>query len=195
MSDDISLKNEIQRKLIHFGSGIIPILVLFYGREFILPLLSVITILFVLVDFFKSKINWMKKIYTYFFKTIVRKNEFENLTGATWVLIGNLIVLIIFPENIAIFSMFILCISDSFAAIIGKYSGQTRLSNKSLQGSIAFFISGLLVSIFFSSITLPFRFFAVISATVIELIPSRINDNISIPITTALCCTIGDLIT
>lgn len=195
MSDDISLKNEIQRKLIHFGSGIIPILVLFYGREFILPILSVITILFVLVDIFKSKINWMKKIYTNLFKTIVRKNEFENLTGATWVLIGNLIVLIIFPENIAIFSMFILCISDSFAAIIGKYSGQTRLMSKSLQGSIAFFISGLLVSIFFSSITLPFRFFAVISATVIELIPSRINDNISIPITTALCCTIGDLIT
>ncbi|MBC8196797.1 MAG: hypothetical protein H8E60_02805 [Candidatus Marinimicrobia bacterium] len=194
MPDGISLKNEIQRKLIHFASGIIPILVLFYGRELILPILSVITILFVLVDFFKSKIYWLKNIYTYFFKTIIRENEFDNLTGASWVLIGNLIVLLIFPENIAIFSMFILSISDSFAAIIGKYSGQTKLMNKSLQGSIAFFISGLLVSIFFSSIALSIRVFAVISASVIELIPSRINDNISIPITTALCCTIGDLI-
>ena len=40
MPNDISLKKEIQRKLIHFGSGIIPILVLIYGRELIFPFLS-----------------------------------------------------------------------------------------------------------------------------------------------------------
>jgi dolichol kinase len=193
MPNDISLKKEIQRKLIHFGSGIIPILVIFYGRESILPILSVLTILFVLIDFFKSKIIWIKILYLYFFKTIVRENEFENLTGASWVLLGNLFVLLLFPENIAIFSMFILCISDSLAAIIGKYSGNTKIFNKSLQGSISFIISGLFVSTFFPNIALSIRVFAIISATGIELFPSQINDNISIPITIALCCTIGGL--
>ncbi len=66
MPNDISLKKEIQRKLIHFGSGIIPILVLIYGRELILPILGISTLLFIIVDYLKSKINWMKNLYRYF---------------------------------------------------------------------------------------------------------------------------------
>ena len=57
MPNDISLKKEIQRKLIHFGSGIIPVLVLIYGREFILPILGISTLLFIIVDYLKSNIN------------------------------------------------------------------------------------------------------------------------------------------
>ena len=83
MPNDISLKEEIQRKLIHLVSGIIPILVLIYGKDFILPKLVLVTVIFVFIDFFKSKLNWILNVYKFFFKTISREHELNCFTGAS----------------------------------------------------------------------------------------------------------------
>lgn len=191
MHNSISLQKEILRKLIHFGSGIIPILVIIFGKGTVLPILVIFTILFILVDFLKSKINWMFKLYKYFFQSISRKSELYKLTGASWFLLGDVIVLIIFPENIAIFSMLLLSVSDTFAAIVGKIFGKTKLFLKSLEGTFAFFLSGLIVSMFFQDLPLSIRLFTVLTATIVEIYSTKINDNLTIPIASAFVCTLG----
>lgn len=191
MHNSISLQKEILRKLIHFGSGIIPILVIFFEKETVLPILVIFTILFISVDFLKSKINWMFKLYKYFFQSISRKNELYKLTGASWFLLGDVIVLIIFPENIAIFSMLLLSVSDTFAAIFGKIFGNTKLFLKSLEGTFAFFLSGLIISMFFQDLPLSIRLITVLTATIVEIYSTKINDNLTIPIVSAFVCTLG----
>ena len=191
MPNDISLIKEIQRKLIHFSSGIIPILVLFYGRDTVLPKLFLFTFLFILIDLLKSRINWMLNIYIFFFKSISRYYEIYLITGASWFLLGYLTVLIIFPENIAVFSMLLLSVSDSFAAIIGKYIGKTNFFFKTLEGSFAFLLSGLIISIFFQEIPFQIKIATVIFATIVELFSTKINDNLSIPILSAMFCFLG----
>ena len=191
MHNSISLQKEILRKLIHFGSGFIPILVIFFGKETVLPILVIFTILFISVDFLKSKINWMIKLYKYFFQSISRKNELYKLTGASWFLLGDVIVLIIFPENIAIFSMLLLSVSDTFAAIVGKIFGKTKIFLKSLEGTFAFFLSGLIISMFFQDLPLSIRLFTVLTATIVEIYSTKINDNLTIPIASAFVSTLG----
>jgi diacylglycerol kinase (CTP) len=191
MPNDISLKEEIQRKLIHLASGIIPILVLIYGKDFILPKLALITVIFVFIDFFKSKLNWMLNVYKFFFKTISREHELNCFTGASWLLLGDLFVLSIFPESIAVFSMFLLSISDSFAAIFGKYFGETKLFLKTLEGSFAFLISGFLIAIFFQEIPLSLKIITVVIATITEALPLKVSDNLIIPVLSASVCYLG----
>ena len=191
MPNDISLKEEIQRKLIHLVSGIIPILVLIYGKDFILPKLVLVTVIFVFIDFFKSKLNWILNVYKFFFKTISREHELNCFTGASWLLLGYLFVLSIFPESIAVFSMFLLSISDSFAAIVGKCFGETKLYLKTLEGSFAFLISGFLIAIFFQEIPLSLKIITVVIATIAEALPLKVNDNLTIPVLSASVCYLG----
>lgn len=191
MPKEISFNKEIQRKLIHFCSGIIPVLVFVYGKEIVLPKLLIFTFLFLSIDFLKSKINWISKSYSFFFKSISRENEIKNITGATWFLLGDLISLYLFPERIAIFSMLLLSVSDTVAALIGRLYGKTKIFIKSLEGSFAFCISGFLVSIIFTEIPILIKILTVIFATAIEIIPIKLNDNLTIPVLSGAFCYIG----
>ena len=191
MPKEISFNKEIQRKLIHFCSGIIPLLVYIYGKEIVLPKLLLFTILFLIIDFLKSQIKWISKLYTFLFKSILRENEIKEFTGASWFLLGDLISLLLFPEKIAIFSMFLLSVSDTAAALIGRLYGKTKIYLKSLEGSFAFCISGFLVSILFTEIPILIKTLTVIFATMIELIPMKINDNLTIPILSGSFCYLG----
>ena len=97
----------------------------------------------------------------------------------------------IFPKNIAVFSMFILCFSDTLAALFGRKFGKIKIGNKSLEGFFAFIFSGLLISCIFQNIPFFIRFASVIFAGLIELNSIKINDNITIPWTVSVICIIG----
>ena len=183
MYNSISLKSEIQRKFIHLGSSFIPIVILIVGREWSIVYLGIITPIFILFDLFKSKVKILKKLYNSIFGRITRDNEFDNLTGASFVLIGCFLTLLFFRLEIAVFSMFVMSICDSFAAIIGKSLGKVYIFNKTLEGTIGFIISGFLLLIFIPFIPVRWGVLAIIIASLIELFPyPQINDNLSIPL-------------
>ncbi|MBV67388.1 MAG: phosphatidate cytidylyltransferase, partial [Candidatus Marinimicrobia bacterium] len=109
----ISLKNEIARKIIHLSSIIIPIFLLFYGKELTLLYLLPITIFFLILDILRIRSKNFKSLYNYFFISITRKNESKKLTGASYVFLSSLIIIFFFSENIAVISLFIMIISDT----------------------------------------------------------------------------------
>ncbi len=126
-----------------------------------------------------------------FMKPILRGHELNGdgpvLTGGTYITIAFLICVIIFPKPLAITSMFVVIFCDSFAAIIGKSMGKHFITNKTIEGSIAFFVTGVIIICLTPKITNSpaeyyIGFFAVFLAAIFELIPLRIDDNISIPV-------------
>jgi dolichol kinase len=80
---------------------------------------------------------------------MLRKHEMKKkkllLTGASWVLISAVLTVLIFPKVIAVIAFIILIISDISAALVGRKWGRTKLGKKSLEGTLAFIVSGLLV--------------------------------------------------
>jgi dolichol kinase len=124
-------------------------------------------------------------------KPILRGHEIDNdksvFTGGTYITIAFLICVIIFPKQIAITAMFVVIFCDSFAAIAGKSIGKHFIANKTLEGSLAFFVTGVIIIILTPKVTDSITeyyigFIAILLSTIFELIPLKIDDNISTPI-------------
>ena len=82
--------------------------------------------------------------------------------------------------------MSIMLVSDSCAAIIGKFWGSKRFDNgKSVEGTLAFFISAVcVVYFFFPAISPAIIAVTALSASLAEFFEKdlRIDDNFSIPL-------------
>ena len=76
-----------------------------------------------------------------------------------------------------------LTIGDSFAAVIGKLLPVGQIGSKHISGSIAGLIASLIVVSYLNqNISILVLFLGATIAMFIELIPSRVNDNLTIPI-------------
>ncbi len=111
----------------------------------------------------------------------------KRLNGASYVLIAASLCVFLFPKVIAISAIAILVISDTTSALIGRRFGRHRFLAKSLEGSCAFFVSAVLVIFLTPKIDNLFMEYiiGIIAAaigTVVEALPIKIDDNLSIPL-------------
>jgi dolichol kinase len=86
-------------------------------------------------------------------------------------------------------SLLIMSISDSVAALIGRSYGRTEIyKGKTLEGSFSFLLSTIIIlSIFSVNLNLYAVVFISIIIMFVELFSSdRINDNLTIPICSAI---------
>ena len=188
----ILIKKELMRKLIHLSSLWIPLLYFFISKYPMMMVLGTITIFFVAIDLFRAENNLLQKCFL-FFQFVLRDFEktHDRLTGASYLLISSFIVIGCFDKLTAIIALSVLVISDSAAAIVGKIFGKTAFLGKTLEGSIAFFISGTIVGYFilysFSEAIHLYitHIIVMIVGTFVELLSTLfdIDDNFSIPIT------------
>lgn len=97
-----------------------------------------------------------------------------------------LIAVLLFSPLYAALSILVLSISDSLATIAGYYAGKHLLfKRKTVEGTVAFFVSALVILIFF---VMPTKALLVaLIATVTELAtPAYMDDNLTIPFITGL---------
>jgi len=181
---------EISRKIVHVFSSVIPLSYLWFFKDWYLMImiLGLLSIISVLIEFFRNKNVFIEYIFNKYFNFMLRKNEREgHITGATWLIFGNVITIFIYPIYIAVPSLLFLSIGDSFAAIVGKKFPKFKIGEKSLIGSLAGIISSIIV-IYFVNQVLPI--YVIISgaivAMLVELIPNSINDNLTIPLISGL---------
>ncbi len=189
-SAKISLSIELKRKAIHLSSSVIPVSYYFIERN---PLLIILTTAFaamVIIDILRMRSEFVRKVYGKFLGDILRPHENKSeriyFTGGTYIILAFLLCILIFEKNIAILSMLIIVFCDSAAAIAGKVFGKHHIGNKTLEGSISFFLTG---AILFFLIIKPDNIVLAISGvfslmliTVFELLPLKIDDNFSIPL-------------
>jgi dolichol kinase len=192
MTREIDIKYEFYRKSIHVVSTIIPIIYIFTSREFIVLLVGIGTFLMVVVDVLKRYSKPFGNFYNSIFGKILRADEsnFDKklFTGGTYYAFGIFLSLVFFSKEIAIVSILTMIWSDTLAAIYGRNFGKIKLyGKKTLEGSITFFVSGVLI-FFILSLFLDGYFFwkaafvALFVTTLFELFVSKINDNLAIPL-------------
>ena len=181
---------EIYRKIVHLLSSTIPLSYLWFFKDkfLMIYLLGFLSLISVLIEFFRNKNGYIKYFFNKYFYFMLRKNESKGaITGATWLLFGNIITIYLYPIYIAVPALLFLSIGDSFAAIIGKFYSNIKLGEKSLTGSLAGILSSIICVLFVNQI-LPTKIIILgaIFAMIIELIPNPINDNLTIPIISGL---------
>ena len=187
----LSFKNEFKRKIVHFASAIIGLSIIYLDREVILPFLIVSAIIFPLLDYIRINNKFVSNFYNSYFHSITRSFESKKLTGASFVFWGALITYILFEPKVAGIALIVMSLADANAAIIGVGYGNTKLLNKSLEGSFAFYVTTFTILYIFK-IPLIISLFISVIATFTELIEiPKINDNISIPLSVAFFLSIS----
>ena len=187
----IEYKHEIVRKAIHLFSLSIPTIYFFISKQTALCLLVPITAAFIIVDLARYSILPVSQWFYKWFGWLLRRHETDvtnkRLNGASNVLISALLCVLLFPKIIAINAFTILIISDTTSALIGRRFGKHRFLGKSFEGSLAFFISAVLV-IFIAPkvdhrlVEYVIGIFAAAIGTVVEALPIKIDDNLTIPL-------------
>lgn len=181
---------ELNRKIIHLGSVLIPISYLWYVKEqntMILIMICLFTISMI-IDLLRIKLSILNNFFKYFFSKMLREGETNGqITGASWLLLGSLLTIMFFPIYIAVPALIYLTIGDSFAALVGKAFPYGKVGTKSITGSLTGIIFSSIVALGLNEV-LPFGVIILgsIVAMIIELMPHRtLNDNLTIPIFSA----------
>ncbi len=192
---DSDYRVELVRKAIHFCSLSIPIGYFFVPRSVALIIFIPLTLAFLLVDVARYYHRPIQEWFYKWFGWLLRKHESDDkkkrLNGASYVLISATICILVFPKIIAITSFAILIICDLTAALVGKRFGKHRFFGKTLEGSLGFFASGVIVILFtpkvgYESTEYAIGMLSVALGTVIESMSVEVDDNLSIPLTVGL---------
>lgn len=188
----VSFKGEIYRKLIHIFSASIPIGYMFLSKEILLYVTVPITFLLLLIEVLKYYSDVIYNLYKQLFGFLLRDYEFDRskirINGASWLMLGDILCIFIFPKYIAVAGMLLLSLGDSFSAIIGRLFGRKHyVPNRSLAGTFTFFIVGIIIVIItpkynHDPVEYMIAFFVIFVTTVIDSLNLPINDNFAIPV-------------
>lgn len=187
----IHYRDELLRKLIHLCSLSIPVIYYFIPTLTAAYILGSLTLFSLIMEVSRYYSPAFAKIFYKIFGFLLRKHEVDhqkkNLNGATYVLLAAFLGVIIFPKVIFVTAFTILIVSDTSAALIGRKFGKKKLLKKSLEGTLAFFISASIVILFTPKIgnygtEYLIGFIAALIGAIVENISfGIIDDNISIP--------------
>lgn len=183
-------KKEFIRKLIHISSLWIPVLYLYTTTAVMLKILFPLVIGALLIEIIRKRSSKLNSFIITLIGSIMRDEEknSRSFAGATHLFMSSTLTIAFFNKDIAIFALFILIISDTFAALVGQKFPIIRIGSKSLVGSLSFAISSYFIYYYllnYHYFDLPFfqSMIAILFATLIELFAKRIkiDDNFLIP--------------
>ncbi len=130
------------------------------------------------------------------FGMISRPHEKHKINGSTNYLIAMFLLVVFFDKPVVLMSVLILGFADPAASVVGKLWGRRKLfREKSFIGTGAFLATSMTVCLTYMTLAVPAFSFAyallvaaVVSvvATVTELLSTRLDDNLTIPLSAAL---------
>tara|TARA_Y100000590_G_C15697519_1_gene1005679 strand:- start:1061 stop:1636 length:576 start_codon:yes stop_codon:yes gene_type:complete len=184
-------KQEYVRKVIHLLIFFFGFFLLVFDFSYCLPVYITISISFILLDFLRLKNNKLNLFYHKFFGFVTRDIEKDRMTSASYAFLSIIIVILFFNVRTAACSIVILSVSDVFASYVGVKHGKFKLGDKTLEGSLSFFISTALILLFFKFSSLQIILVS-LGCTAIELLSNKIkiDDNLGIPVIASILLTV-----
>lgn len=172
----------LKRKSWHLLGLIIPFSYYYVDKKSMLMVLLPLAVLSLGIDIIRLKSLRVNQVFVRFFGFMLKKEEKNSLNGTTFFLIGAVAAIWFFSQKAAIFSLIVLAVCDPLAGIIGKSIGRIKIGSKTLEGSLTFFLTALMLSyFFFDGITWPLVGGALFAAFV-EWAPIVLDDNLKIPV-------------
>lgn len=181
---------EIKRKLLHLILGIILVTLLMFGFIGVLHvfILTIIVIIIPLVNK-RYKVPGMD----WFLKNFERDENLKIFPGKGFIfyLIGSLLVLLLFPKDIALPAILVLAFADSIGHLFGMRFGRIRhpfVSTKFLEGWIVGLASGFIGALIFVPWheALAASFFAMLVEGIeVKIGADEVDDNLIIPLVAA----------
>lgn len=189
----ISYKAEVWRKAIHLVALVVPLGMAVLGKTWALYLLIPATALALTGDVLRVRSAWFARFIQRLLGFMMRHEEVPpvggpfTINGATWVMLSATLLTIIFPIRIAVAAFVMFMLSDAAAALVGRRFGRTHWgrSNRTVEGSLAFLVVGLIIIALFPNIALWVGAVSVVAAALAEIPSGPFNDNLRVPLVAA----------
>ncbi|MDX2082444.1 MAG: hypothetical protein SFV53_00435 [Rickettsiales bacterium] len=204
MINNLSLKIQNHRSYLQFLLILVPVIYGILGKSLSVAIFAAITAIVVALDYMRHGNIAVKNLFEKIFNLVLKPEEIakQKLSPASWLVIAICVNFLFFSPEIAVTAFLILAISDSSATIIGKKFPSQPFFEKTLNGSIAFLVTAVIILIFCGLIyhaRFWFYFFGLFAVVVITLMEARptftkIDDNFVIPIAFSTVMTMFDLI-
>lgn len=192
----LSLRNDIHlpRKIWHVATGLGGLFFYDYfqvEQQLMAKMLFVIAIIGFATDLLRQRFPKMNQIVIMLMGPLMRESERNSWSGLPFYALGTSISLFLYPESIALISIFFLVIADPFCSAFGIAFGKHKiLGSKSLEGFLAcLFASYFIALVYLTSIGFEgfnvfiFCLLAAVFASVAELLSGRyVDDNLLIPV-------------
>jgi len=132
------------------------------------------------------------------FGPVAHPHEHYRVNSATWFATALLLLAAFFSPVAATLGVVVLAFGDPSAALIGRRFGRTRLrTGRSLEGTLAFVVAGLVPGFLALLLTQPIGIALALSLAAVgavagaltELFSSRVDDNFTIPVAVACAVT------
>lgn len=135
------------------------------------------------------------------FGPVAHAHEWREVNSATWYATALILMALVVPLPAAEVGVVVLAVADPMAGLVGRRFGRHRLaSGRSLEGALAFVVSGALASLGWMYATgtyegsrLAVAAVASLAGALIELFVAKVDDNLAIPLGTSLVVTLASL--
>lgn len=188
----------LKREVLHFTAGTaFGLAVVFLPRPAMLIILAVLTAIMVIFELARFASPSLNRQFMVWFFFVVRRGEERKVTGATYFLIASLLTVLAFPVYIAATAILFLALGDPTATVVGVWKGKTKIGTKSFEGHLACLAVCLIISIIlantFAELSLGVAIAGVVAATVFQAVDLPVNDNVTIPVGSAIVMAIASI--
>ncbi|HSG98839.1 MAG TPA: SEC59/DGK1/VTE5 family protein [candidate division Zixibacteria bacterium] len=178
---------EVWRKLLHLFALVMPIGYFLAGTHIAIPIIALAFLVSLLVDCARLRGWTIQRLWRRWVDPIVRPREIRAFTGATFILLSAWLCPLFLDLRAAAAGMTIIILGDTAAALVGRRWGRHRYSgNRSFEGSLAFLGAALIAVWAVPGIPVVIGVIAAVTATVVEGLSTRIDDNLSVPVISGL---------
>lgn len=185
------LRTEIPRKGIHLFFGLIPLIYGILGSDW----RGEFALVYGLLSVGILAVEWIRRqretalakfFYRYFGSTLRPQEIHDNkMMGATPYCLTAFVCVLACPTHIAVLALLFLAVGDAAASLVGITLGRIQIGRKTLEGSIAFWVSCSLVAWvahqYSAEYSLGPAMLAAAVAAVGELWLQKLDDNLSVP--------------
>jgi len=182
---------EAVRKLIHISGVLTIVLAELLGRTFLSSVVLVITAVFMISEYLRLQGKALP-VVTEITRMAAREDE-----AADWVLrpvfyaVGIIIAMNLFPRPVNYAAIAILTVGDGFASFVGTRFGRHRFPynhDKTLEGSISFFLASFFSTLIF--VSPPAALLGSMVGAFTESLPTGSSENVVVPAAAGLCMSI-----
>lgn len=185
---------QLGRRLFHLGNGvaIATAYALFFTHQQVVQIFGAIACLVYIADRFRIAYpDLVARHAPAVNRLFVRAEEQVRESAMTPFAIAVLLTILAVPKLAALCAIYTLAIGDPLAAVVGIRFGRRQLvPNRSLEGTLAFFAATVAITtavLRWGTAQPPWSLLAVAGgvgavAMIVELVPLRVDDNLTIPI-------------
>ncbi|MBI2196914.1 glycerol-3-phosphate acyltransferase [Candidatus Daviesbacteria bacterium] len=182
------------RQILKLGVIALPLGAIWLPREFVIPIIAALFLVFAVFDavrFLAPKINQRYLLLSIFAK---QKERFQP-SGATLLFLSMLLTIGLFPKEIAVLSLTAFLLGDSLVPIGQHFLSIPLIKEKTLGGAGIYIFTSVTAGLFLKSLTpLDLSLSLILSASLLTAVLDQfsflIDDNLLVPVGTALSLTV-----